>query len=123
MGCLSVDQILAAKDIKVHPVDVPEWGGAIYVKTISGTERDRFEAMLNQDKAGFRVKFIVAAACDETGKSLFTSEHVTALSDKSGVALNRVFDAAWDANYFSAEKVEELGKGSPSDQSGGSTSA
>lgn len=121
-ACLTAAQILAASDIKTKPVDVPEWGGTVYVKTISGTERDKFENLLNKDREGFRVKFIVTAACDEAGKPLFTSEQVAALSEKSGVAINRVFDAAWEVNYFSAEKVEELGKDSPSAPSDASIS-
>lgn len=122
MACLTAAQILAASDIKTKPVDVPEWGGTVYVKTISGTERDRFENLLNKDRDGFRVKFVVTAACDESGKPLFTQEQVTALSEKSGVAINRVFDAAWEVNYFSTEKVEELGKDSPSAPSDASIS-
>ena len=123
MGCLTAAQILAADDIKKAPVDVPEWGGTIYVKTVSGTERDRFEESLNKNREGFRVKFVVAAACDENGKPLFTAEQAAALAGKSGAVIGRVFDAAWDINGFSQERVEELGKDSPSAPSEDSTSA
>jgi len=122
MACLSAAQILAANDIKTRSVEVPEWGGTVYVRTITGVERDRFEEMLNKGREQFRVKFVVTACCDEAGKPLFTADQVAALGEKSGVALNRVFDAAWEVNYFSQEKVDELGKGSPSDQSAASTS-
>ena len=47
---------------------------------------------------------------------------VAALGEKSSLVLNRVFDAAWAINYFTPEKVEELGKDSPSGPSDASTS-
>ncbi|MFE3382837.1 hypothetical protein [Streptomyces anulatus] len=41
---LSAEQILDADDLAIEDVPVPEWGGTVRVKGMSGTERDRFEA-------------------------------------------------------------------------------
>ena len=46
MESLSRDQILKAADLKVEKVDVPEWGGAIYLKVMSVGERDSYELSL-----------------------------------------------------------------------------
>lgn len=124
MPCLSASAILSVNDTKVEAIDVPEWGGTVYVKTLRGTDRDAFEESLSKEKdKPFRCRFLVMTLCDEKGNLLFSKDQVEALGEKSSLVLNRLFDKAWSVNYFSPEKVEELGKGSPSDQSEGSTSA
>ena len=42
MNILSKDAILAADDLPRETVHVPEWGGDVYVRTMSGTDRDAF---------------------------------------------------------------------------------
>lgn len=124
MSCLSAAQILSANDAKVEAIEVPEWGGVVYVKTLRGTDRDIFEESLSKEKdKPFRCRFLVMTICDEKGNLLFKPDQVAVLGEKSSLVLNRVFEKAWAVNYLSPEKVEELGKDSPSDQSGGSTTA
>ena len=114
MSGLSASQILAANDTKVEPVDVPEWGGTVYVRVLRGTDRDQFEEWVNKEKdKAVRCRFLVVSLCDDQGKLLFTPDQVAALGEKSGDVLARVFDKAWDINYLSAKSVDELGKGSP----------
>ncbi len=43
---LSRDQILGASDLPTETVDVPEWGGQVIVRSMTGAERDRFELSL-----------------------------------------------------------------------------
>ena len=124
MAGLSASQIIAADDFKIEAIEVPEWGGTVYVKSLRGTDRDAFEESLSKEKdKPFRSRFLVMTLCDERGALLFKPEQVAALGEKSSLVLNRVFDAAWAINYFTPEKVEELGKDSPSAPSDASTSA
>ena len=103
---------------------MPEWGGDVHCKTLSGTERDQFEEAYSQNKMkAFRARFLVLTLCDESGERLFGDNEVDALGKKSSIVINRLFEKAWDHNAFSNAAVEALGKDSPSDQSGGSTSA
>lgn len=123
MSCLSASDILSANDVKVQAVEVPEWGGTVYVKTLRGTDRDAFEESLSKEKdKPFRCRFLVMTLCDDKGNLLFKPDQIAALGEKSSLVLNRVFDKAWEVNYFSPDKVDELGKDSPSGQSDGSTS-
>lgn len=122
MPALTASQILSANDTKVEPVEVPEWGGTVYVRVLRGTDRDQFEEWVNKEKdKAVRCRFLVLSLCDEKGALLFTPDQVQALGEKSGDVLARVFEKAWDINYLSPKAVEELGKGSPSGQSDGST--
>ena len=124
MAGLSASQIISANDTKVEPVEVPEWGGTVYVRVLRGTDRDQFEEWINKEKdRAVRCRFLVLSLCDERGSLLFTPDQVSQLGEKSGDVLARVFDRAWDINYLSAKAVDALGKDSPGGQSDGSTTA
>lgn len=121
---LSKAKILAAKDVKTEQVPVPEWGGEVYIKTLSGTERDAFEDAYSSDKMkNFRVRFLVLTLCDEKGERLFSDSEVDELGKKSASVISKLFEKAWAVNAFRAEDVDSLGKDLATDQSGGSTSA
>lgn len=122
---LSKAAILAAKDTKLSDaIPVPEWGGDVYCKTLTGTERDAFEDSYSQNKMKqFRCRFLVLTLCDDSGQRLFADSDIEALGGKSSVVINRLFEAAWQFNAFTPQAVEALGEGSPDGQSGGSTSA
>jgi hypothetical protein len=121
---LSKAKILAAKDVKLsEAIPVPEWGGDVYVRTISGTERDKFEEAYSEQKMkAFRVRFLVLTLADESGERLFADADIDALGNKSSVVINRLFDKAWQHNAFTDAAVEALGNGSPTAPSEGSTS-
>lgn len=121
---LSKKAILAAKDTKLKgPVAVPEWGGDVYFRTISGLERDQFEDAYSEQKMkAFRARFLVLTLSDDNGDRLFDDNEVESLGKKSSVVINRLFDEAWQHNAFTQEAVDALGEGSSPGQSGGSTS-
>lgn len=112
---LTREQILSAADQSTEEVEVPEWGGTVRVRTISGDERDTFD--LYRDKAqkkgaviGFKAFLVAMAACDAEGNPLFKPEDVVELGKKSDSALNRVFDVACRLNGLGAAAEEEIEK-------------
>ena len=53
---LSRDDILKAADNEPEEIDVPEWGGSVLVRGMTGRERDAFElSMLQPGRGGRRV--------------------------------------------------------------------
>jgi len=118
MNILSRDDILKAEDIKVELVEVPEWGGSVHVKGMTGAERDQFESSIVQQRGknhsvnmvNIRAKLASQTVCDESGKRLFTDADVKALGAKSAVALQRVFDIAQRLSGITSEDVDELAK-------------
>lgn len=121
---LNKKQILAANDTKLDKVHVQEWGDDVYIKTLSGTERDAFEEAYTTEKMkNFRSRFLVLTLCDDKGERLFTDEEVDALGAKSAAVINKIFEKAWALNAFRNEDVEALGKDSKTVQSEDSTSA
>ena len=43
---LTRNEILAVDDLQTQKVDVPEWGGSVYVRGLTGSERDALEASI-----------------------------------------------------------------------------
>lgn len=118
------NRILAANDIKVEKVSIPEWGGDYFVRVISGADRDSFEeSYADQKMKSFRVRFLILSLCDESGERIFTEADTAELSKKSAVVINRVFEVAWKANAFTQEAVDALGEGSAGGQTGVSSSS
>ena len=119
MPVLSRDDILAVDDIKIESMDVPEWGGSVFVRGMTGAERDQFESSIisidgdNQkvDMRDIRAKLCSKSICDEDGKKLFTPADIKELSKKSAVALQRVFKVAQRLSGITDDDVEELAEG------------
>lgn len=107
--------IFAADDLPVERVEVPEWGGAVYVRTMTGTEVDEFDAWLSgrgkarherpSDRAA-RGRLAALVLCDERGRRLFSDDDAAMLGDKSGRALDRVCLAGRKLSGMNAEDLE-----------------
>lgn len=123
---LTKEQILNANDSKIEAIDIPEWGGQVFIRTISGTERDNFEQSIikgkETDLTNLRAKFCVLVICDENGNRIFNDNHVSVLGKKSAAALDRIFDAGRKMNGMTDSDVKELEKNSGTIQPGDSTS-
>lgn len=127
---LSRERILNAKDDRIEIVDVPEWGGKVGVRGITGRERDQFEASMTSQKKGdvtlnlrnVRSKLVILAACDNEGRAIFTDDDILALGAKSAAALERVFAVAQRLAGMTKGDIEELAGNSETVPSDGSTS-
>ena len=115
MATLTKEQILQANDLKIETVDVPEWGGSVGVRTMTGTERDSFEQSIVEKKGKTNLSNIRARLCaltvvDDSGNRLFNDSDIAELGKKSAAALDRVFTVAQKMNGFGEKDIEELGK-------------
>lgn len=122
--------ILESDDVRIDKVRVPEWGGYVYVRSLSGVERDRFEESQSQvDKKGnrtfrvenFRARLCALCICNAKGELLFVPADIHRLALKSAAALSRVFDRATEISGFTKEDIEDLvgnSEDDPSDDSG-----
>jgi hypothetical protein len=114
---LGRDAILAAQDVTSELVDVPEWGGSVCVKAMTGEQRDAFETSILKDKADptkgvsfvdLRARFVARVCVDDKGVRLFTDEDVKSLSRKSAKALDRVYDVGARLAGMRKEDAERL---------------
>src|SRR5258708_37026419 len=101
---LSRDDILKAEDTAPEEVPVPEWGGTVLVRGMTGKERDQFEVSLAEESAGagqvqrgraggrppgrnlvnMRAKIVARGVRDHDGNRLFSDAHIPALWEKTG---------------------------------------
>jgi hypothetical protein len=132
MGFLTRDEILKADDLKTEDVNVPEWGGTVRIKTLTGNERDEYEFRMvgsnGQDRdeniRKIRSYLLCAVLVDEAGNLMFPAiNDIERIGQKSSKALQRVFDRAAAMNGLNKEDVESLAKNSDSGQSGDSGSS
>jgi hypothetical protein len=111
---LSKAQILAADDMGLKEVEVPEWGGSVFLRVMTVGERDSYENdwMINKSKGveNFRSKFLQRVLCDEKGELLFTASEIDLLAKKSARVITRIWDAAMKHNALTDDDVEELAK-------------
>lgn len=121
MSLLTREQILKADDLPYEDVEVPEWGGVVRVRTLTGAERDAWEQSIitmqaNGKKAptmqrrldNLRAKLVARCLIDDAGARLFTDKDIAALGQKSAAALSRVFEVAQRLNGLTENDVEEL---------------
>lgn len=111
MTLLDRFSILSASDLKTQDVDVPEWGGTVRIRSLTGTARNAFGlSLLGPDgkpsAAGYNVKLVAVSVVGEDGQPLFTLDDVQALGEKSAAALARVAEAADKLNLLTADAVE-----------------
>ncbi len=112
---LALSDIIDANDAKIVEVEVPEWGGFVGVRAMTGTERDAFEAALiaAKEKSGglppnLRATFLSHTLCNADGSSFGATPE--ALGKKSGNVLDRLFKVAQTLNALDTEAQERLGK-------------
>lgn len=126
---LGRDAILEANDLPTRDVEVPEWGGRVRVKTLTGEERANWEKAVvevrgkrTEAKDFFRASLVANTAINDQGELIFTFRDVEALNRKSAKALERVYEAAAELCGLKEEDLEEMVKNSESVQSDDSIS-
>lgn len=124
-GALTRDQILGAIDLVIEAVFVPEWGGTVYVRNLSGKGRDAFEGSrvrvgennkVEMVHENTRARLLALAICDEHGALLFSQEDIETLGEKNASALDRLFDVAQRMSGLRPQDLETKVKNSEAAQ-------
>lgn len=117
MAILNRKQILEADDIAVETVHIPEWGGDVLVRGLTGYERDQLERAVIELKGkraiirdNIRAKMVSMSVVDEDGNLVFSESDIEALGKKSASALQRIFEVAQRLSGLTDIDVEELEK-------------
>lgn len=127
---LRKDQILAVSP-KLEEVEVPEWGGSVFIRPITLAEQARLADFgVRFEKASFTdrmrnitLRLVQWAVTDADGWPLFDEGDFEALMNKSASALLRLQDAILRFSGLTEESRKELEKNLPSARSDGSSSA
>jgi hypothetical protein len=110
---LTREQILASSDVEIQTVNVPEWGGEVGVKTLTGSEKDSWEAGRQRKDGSFnlenvRASLVAACVCDAEGQKIFTLADIVDIGKRSAKSLDRVFAIAKKMNAVTDEDLEEI---------------
>jgi len=127
---LGKQDIVQSNDQVLELVEVPEWGGSVYVRSMMAAERGRIEADAAKFKEtkgkdpGFAQTFTVRVAglcmCDEQGNRLFSDSELDLLRQKNALPVSRVAEVAQRLSGFSKADLEALEKNSGTAQAGAS---
>jgi len=110
--------IVAFNDLKSEVIEVPEWGGSVTIRRMTGGERDAYEADIFESKGSqlqlkrenFRAKLIARCLVDDNGERMFSDGEIAALSKKSAAALDRLFAACQRLNGMTGAEQEKIEK-------------
>lgn len=91
MAILSVDEIIAAKDLAEKEIEVPEWGGSVVIRGLGYGEfvtiREKaWKDSGEQDERVFGCLLLAASFVDPP----LTDDQASALFDKSSAAVARI---------------------------------
>lgn len=113
---LTREAILNAQDIEIREVEIPEWDGVVYVRGMTGRERDDFENSLYKQRGrdrqlnirNARAKLVAKCTVDENGTRLFTEADIQELGNKSAKAIDRIFTVAMELSGITESDMDEM---------------
>lgn len=107
--------IFAALDARTEPVEVPEWGVTLYVKTMTGSERAAFitkaeDARKSNNPLDAVAWLVVMTAAEANGQRLFSDDDFGKVNGKSANVLDRISTASAKLNGLTDGAVDEAKK-------------
>lgn len=89
MAVLTLEQILAANDVKPTMVAIPEWGGDVAVYPLTSKELDEWETWLTDNPYGdLRLKLLSLSLKD------YTADEIKLLAGKNGAVIKHLVEVA-----------------------------
>lgn len=121
MKALTKDEFLTGGTIPKELVPTPEIKpkSAVWVRGMTGTDRDEFEASIVKTRGrdqtlnlvNIRAKLVSKTACDENGTLLFAEIDIPKIGQKSAAVLQRLFLVAQRLSGIGENDVKELAEG------------
>lgn len=113
---LTADEIWAAKDIEERVVPVPQWNGAVRIRTLSQKQSADLRRKAQRINPATRQSELDNEALEQllfiegVIEPKFTAADYGRLSEKSMAAMTVVLKAVMDASGFSSESINEATK-------------
>jgi len=136
MGLLNKERLLTKAELQLKKVDLGK-GDFVFVREMTGRERDSFEKMILVDEENekgetvfkrnfkdFRAKIVTMTMCDEKGNLLLDINDVEKLStNMSASQLEKIVKVTKELNKMDVEDSAELVKNLEAGDTPGKTSA
>lgn len=106
------EEILALDDFTFADVQVPEWGGKVRVRSLSGAQRGVVQNLVKKNATeGIEELLVVMAVVDpESGKRVFTKAHLEALKAKSSAPVTLIAKKVMEISGITEAKTEDAEK-------------
>lgn len=109
---LTKEAILAAQDLRCIDVDVPEWGGPVRLRPLTGAERERLQERVKKDTGKFSAWLLSESIVGEDGNRIFSQADIDSLLTKNGAVLDRLALRCTEINGLRPDSVEKAEKNS-----------
>ena len=105
MGYITnANEILAKDDFTYAEIDVPEWGGTLRLRSLSGVQRTIITARAQKNKItadGLYEQMVIMAAVDEDGKPIFEErQHLEMLKMRNSSVTKRIGEKVMEISGF-----------------------
>lgn len=110
MGALTREQILAGGRRDVVRVNVPEMGGEVCLRPLSGAEISDLYADETADRHKTTQAIVAMSICDDDGNRLFTATDAPALYDKAYAAIRPLIEKVMQINRLTVEAQDQARK-------------
>lgn len=127
---ISRDSLRKIWDMTIEKLDIPEWQDFVYVRSLTGEERDSFENSMferrgddiKQNLNNLRARLVVLTACDDKGERIFSDADISWLGTRNARALERIFIKAQELSGLRKKDIEDMVKNSGKTQDASSIS-
>jgi hypothetical protein len=111
------EEIFAVEDLKAEELYIPEWDTSVYVRGLTGKERDEFETAMIQmngkrtmslSLANVRARLVSMACIQADGTRLFSRKDIEILGKKSAAALDRIAARIQELSGLLPDDIKEL---------------
>ena len=121
---LSREAILAADDLPVEEVDVPEWGGTVRLRTPDAhTWAQMNERLRDAGTVDVRLIALASILVDEHYQPMFSLDEISELAKKNFQVIRRLSDIAFRLTRGTRTEIEALKENFAAPQDGASPSA
>lgn len=113
MHDLDATALLAAGRLEVQRIVVPELGGAVYIRSLSGYEFEEYEKALarqQDDVINARARLLVMCLCDAKGALQFGPADIKKIGQLPAAVVLRLFMACRKLNKLDVDSIKELAK-------------
>jgi hypothetical protein len=132
MAVLDREALLSAREGVYETVDIPELGGDVRIRRITGGERDKWDKRISDPNTGrvipgkylsARAYLLAVSVVDEDGESALTEDEAKKFMEiQDVVGIDKLFDACMKHSALTKEAQTELAGNSEGIPSGNSTS-
>lgn len=115
MRMLTRAEILVDRNtkLKIKKYATPVWGGGVYLKQLSGADRDMIDKVgieSGDQYKDLRARYIVYSVCDEKGVLLFKHEDIPMITKMDGGITTALFKEITKISGIGAEEVDKAVK-------------